>query len=56
MRERVTGIGGIFFKAPDPDKLRDCYQKHLGIQCEPWGGSVFKWSSADGSGKPGKTV
>ena len=28
---RVTGIGGIFFEAKDPDALRAWYRKHLGI-------------------------
>lgn len=28
---RVTGIGGIFFRAQDPDALHAWYQKHLGI-------------------------
>lgn len=29
--ERVQGIGGIFFKANDPDSLREWYSRHLGI-------------------------
>ena len=32
--KRVTGIGGIFFKANDPEKLRNWYRLHLGIECE----------------------
>lgn len=28
---RVTGIGGIFFRASDPQALNDWYQRHLGI-------------------------
>jgi hypothetical protein len=28
--KRVTGIGGIFFKARDAEKLRDWYRDHLG--------------------------
>ena len=32
--KRVTGIGGIFFKANDPEKLRNWYRAHLGIECE----------------------
>jgi len=28
---RVTGIGGIFFRAKDPAALSDWYQTHLGI-------------------------
>ena len=29
--ERVTGIGGAFFRAADPDGLARWYAKHLGI-------------------------
>jgi predicted enzyme related to lactoylglutathione lyase len=50
---RVTGIGGIFFKSKEPDRLREWYRKHLGINVENWGGYAFKWSddprSSDGS-------
>ncbi len=28
---RITGIGGIFFRARDPDALNAWYQTHLGI-------------------------
>ena len=28
---RVTGIGGVFFKARDPEALRAWYQRHLGV-------------------------
>jgi predicted enzyme related to lactoylglutathione lyase len=45
--KRVTGIGGIFFKASDPDKLRDWYRAHLGIESDKEGGAVFKWRQAD---------
>jgi predicted enzyme related to lactoylglutathione lyase len=45
--KRVTGIGGIFFKANDPDKLRDWYRVHLGIECEKENGAIFKWRKAD---------
>lgn len=29
--ERVTGIGGLFFRARDPDMLADWYAEHLGV-------------------------
>lgn len=29
--ERVTGIGGAFFRARDPDGLAQWYAEHLGI-------------------------
>src|SRR6266446_6245719 len=32
--KRVTGIGGIFFKANDPKKLHEWYEKHLGLKRE----------------------
>ena len=41
--KRVTGIGGIFFKANDPEKLGQWYAKHLGLPVEEWGGVSFKW-------------
>jgi len=28
--KRVTGIGGVFFKAQDQEKLYQWYEKHLG--------------------------
>ena len=40
--KRVTGIGGIFFKSKDPDRLREWYRKHLGIESESWG-VTFRW-------------
>jgi hypothetical protein len=30
--KRVTGIGGVFFKSENPQKLYEWYEKHLGIQ------------------------
>lgn len=44
--KRVTGIGGIFFKSPDPKRLAEWYQRHLGIDVQPWGGTAFKWEGA----------
>lgn len=41
--KRVTGIGGIFFKAHDPQALAEWYRVHLGIDVEAWGGAVFRW-------------
>ena len=48
--KRVTGIGGIFFKAKDPKALQAWYKQHLGIDVQPWGGAAFDWT--DGEGKP----
>ena len=33
----VTGIGGFFFRAKNPDALRDWYAKHLGVGGAPYG-------------------
>jgi predicted enzyme related to lactoylglutathione lyase len=30
-RQRVTGIGGVFFRAHDPDALVAWYAEHLGV-------------------------
>lgn len=30
--KRITGIGGIFFKAKDPEKMAAWYRKHLGLK------------------------
>ena len=38
---RVIGLGGIFFKARDPDALRDWYREHLGLDVGDWGGVAF---------------
>ncbi|HKS21589.1 MAG TPA: VOC family protein [Thermoanaerobaculia bacterium] len=40
--EKVTGVGGIFFKAEDAPKLRDWYRDNLGIDVDPqWGGAMM---------------
>lgn len=48
--KRVTGIGGVFFKAKDAPALHAWYKRHLGIDVQVWGGAAFSWS--DESGKP----
>lgn len=53
--KRVTGIGGIFFKSKNPEKTKEWYRKHLGIESGKYGGT-FEWRhSADGT-KKGFTV
>jgi predicted enzyme related to lactoylglutathione lyase len=39
--QRVTGIGGIFFKARNPKALAAWYRDFLGIPLQDWGGAVF---------------
>ena len=33
--EKVTGIGGLFFRAHDPKALASWYQQHLGVSLTP---------------------
>ncbi len=54
--KRVTGIGGVFFKAKDAPALRAWYQRHLGIDVQPWGGTAFSWTDAHGTPTGGTTV
>ena len=52
---RVTGVGGIFFKAKDPAALRTWYEKNLGIQMAQSGAS-FEWHQGMDSTKKGFTL
>lgn len=45
--ERVRGIGGVFFRARDPQALARWYEQHLGIEIEEWGGSVIVAEAGD---------
>ncbi|MGH9971869.1 MAG: VOC family protein [Pyrinomonadaceae bacterium] len=54
--KRVTGSGGIFFKAQDATKLRSWYREHLGIEVEGDGGFIFEWREVDNAKKMGQTV
>jgi catechol 2,3-dioxygenase-like lactoylglutathione lyase family enzyme len=50
--ERITGIGGVFFKAKDAGALRRWYSETLGIEVDPvWGGAQLGdtvWSIFEG--------
>lgn|SRR5579872_2513669 len=54
--QRVTGIGGIFFRAKDAPALQAWYKKHLGIDVQDWGGTAFTWTDAEGKPTAGTTV
>ncbi len=54
--KRVTGIGGIFFKAKNAPALRAWYKQHLGIDVQSWGGASFDWADADGKPVGGTTA
>lgn len=53
--KKATGIGGIFFKCKDPNKMREWYQKNLGINTNQYG-AVFEWFQGADSTKKGFTT
>nr|WP_294944367.1 VOC family protein [uncultured Mucilaginibacter sp.] len=52
--KKATGIGGIFFKCKDPQKMRDWYSKNLGLITDKYGTS-FAWHQGADSTKRGYT-
>jgi len=52
--KRVTSVGGIFFKCKDPQKMRDWYSRHLGLQTDKYG-TNFEWYQGSDSTKKGFT-
>ena len=56
LKKRVTGLGGIFFKAKDPQKMYEWYAKHLGIEGKPGMGAMFSWRRADDPSQEALTV
>lgn len=46
--EKVTGIGGLFFRAKDPDQLSEWYEKHLGIPRTPETYEAEVWVQQEG--------
>jgi len=43
---KVLGIGGVFFKAQDPQAVRDWYARVLGFEISKWGGAKFAHPTA----------
>src|SRR5438128_6092680 len=39
---KVLGIGGVFFKSPDPEKLYEWYERWLGFRADPQSGIAFE--------------
>jgi predicted enzyme related to lactoylglutathione lyase len=54
--KRVTGIGGIFFKAKDAKALQAWYKRHLGVDVQDWGGAAFNWTDDEGKPVAGTTA
>jgi len=52
---RVTGLGGVFFKTSDPQKMYEWYDRHLGIKKGEHGVS-FLWRDAEDTRKIGMTA
>ena len=50
--KKVTGIGGIFFKCKDPRKMKEWYDKNLGITSNSYG-AVFQWYQGGDSTQKG---
>lgn len=50
----VTGVGGIFFKAENPDSLKKWYTKNLGMPTDKYG-TNFVWYQGADSTKHGYT-
>ena len=53
--EKVTGIGGIFFKVLDPQRMATWYRDHLGI-CAEEGHTDFVWREHERPDEIGRTV
>jgi hypothetical protein len=53
--EKITGIGGIFFKARDPELMSAWYRDNLGIANEG-GYAQFLWRSHDNPSETARTV
>jgi predicted enzyme related to lactoylglutathione lyase len=52
--KRVTGIGGIFFKCKDANKIKEWYKTHLGFDTDAYG-TTFAWYQGSDSTKKGFT-
>jgi predicted enzyme related to lactoylglutathione lyase len=42
---RITGVGGVFFKAKDPKALAAWYRDVLGMPLEAWGGAKLRYDA-----------
>ena len=53
--EKVTGLGGIFFKCKDPKTMKEWYKTHLGLNTTDYG-ATFEWREAADPTKEGSTT
>jgi predicted enzyme related to lactoylglutathione lyase len=49
--KKVTGIGGVFFKCKDANKMKEWYKTHLGVEAGPYGASFEWYEDAEGKNK-----
>ena len=54
--KRVTGFGGIFFKAEDAPPIYAWYKHHLGTDLQDWDGAAFTWTDSAGQPTGGRTI
>lgn len=52
--KKVTGIGGVFFKCKDPQKMKEWYATHLGLTTNEYG-ATFEWRADDNPQQKGTT-
>jgi len=55
MKKRVTGLGGVFFKANDPEAIKRWYKEHLHIDSGEYG-ALFKWREESNPDTVGATA
>jgi predicted enzyme related to lactoylglutathione lyase len=48
MKNRVTGLGGFFFKTKNPEKTKKWYKDHLGLPVDDYG-CTFWWKDTKGN-------
>jgi len=47
---RATGVGGVFFRAADPEALHRWYEQHLGLRRDGDTAVVLRWADDSASG------
>ena len=47
---KVIGVGGIFFKSENPEKIKKWYHENLGLPIDQWG-TMFKSRDIDNPDK-----
>jgi len=53
--QKVTGLGGVFFKCDDPKAMNEWYAQNLGLPTGDYG-ATFEWRQADDPSKTGSTA